>query len=586
MYTRFDRISISVYILIFLMTACVSHSDTTVVSLANETYSTTYQFTGDSQNTSNLQLTTSQEDVSYSAQVSNFAGKIIATVNDTNLSNIELTIPIGEQQYYVTIASEREDWLDHITITVNPTHNETESAYIPIAFSQSTTTCEIWTDQDGAVNLFAQPLATTQMLLTLPTNIPFIADARTRDGWYRLAIDNTIGWVNGNLVNLSGNCVGLPVDTMIQPTVAFDNSASAPYDVDRHYFAIDINDGAIFTNAVSYPNGDSSDVIQATLSNTHANRTIGVVMTCNGTGVDALRWGLSQDTTLSCGDTLELGFLERSNDLFLTVMLPAVSGQQYVEYQLTAMPIAPADDLQHVMAVDRNEGGILQERVSFPSGDSQDDIAIYIQNLADISPNNFRQVTLVMRCNGNAPQNLRWGNTETIGGCNDTITISLTHEANVQPLRVWIPETVEQSFIEYALYALPSAPADENYSFSIDRDYGGTFSESISAPLGDLVDNIQIMMPNLTTVEPNNLRDMHMTMYCEGANIENIRWGLPGNPTLLCGQTINATFTNANRQQNIEVISNDINASTYVNYTLVIVRVQPEPTLQENPVGG
>lgn len=587
MYPRIQWLNPIICIVAFMMTACVAQSETTVALISDGAYSKTYQFTGDRQYTSNLQLSTKHEEVTYSAQVSNFTGKIIATLNETQLSNLELTIPIGEKQYYVTIASKQEAWLEDITITVNPIKNEPQTrnaSYIPIAYSSAPSTCEIWANQDNTVNLYAQPMSTSQALLVLPMNIPFIADARTLDGWYRLTIDNTIGWVDGNLVNLSGNCVGLPVDTMIQPTAVLDMTTSAPYDVDRHYFAIDINQGGVFRNTISYPNGDSSDIIQTTLSNIHANRTIGITMTCNGTGSESLKWGLSDENMMNCGDTLELGFTERNNDIHLTVMLSAVNGQQYVEYQLTAMPIAPKDDEQQILPVDRNQGGILQESVSFPSGDKQDDVVVYVHNLANVSPNNFRQLTLVMRCNGNSPQNLRWGTDETVGGCGDSIDITVTHQESVYPLTVWIPENASQTFVDYTLYALPSSPADENYIFSIDRDYGGTFSETISAPLGDLADNIQVMMTNLTAVEPNNLRDMHMTLYCEGANTENVRWGLPGSATLLCGQTVTATFTHANRQQMLEVVSNDMNASTYVNYTLVIVRV-PDPVLEEEQSG-
>jgi len=576
-------------VLIIFVTACAGQTTDSANSLANSSYSKTYQFAGSRQYASSLQLSKTDNDIIYSAQVSNFAGKIVATVNDTQLSDMEFTIPVGEEQYYVTIASPEEAWLENITITVDTIKNEQETAvaqYLPVAYSASNSTCEIWTDQDGTVNLYARPFANAQALLVLPINIPFIADARTLDGWYRLTIDNSVGWVNGNTVNLNGDCVGLPVDTMIQPTAVSSNETTAPYDVDRHYFAIDINQGGIFTNAVSYPNGDSNDLIQTTLSNIQANRTIGIVMSCNGTGTDALRWGLSQNGSLKCGDTLELGFVERANDMLITVMLPAVNGQQYVDYQLTAMPIAPTDEDQHIFPLDRNQGGVMRQTVSYPSGDSVDDIAIYIENITDTSPNNFRQLTLVMRCNGDATQNLRWGNDETVGGCDDTISIMLTHRSNIHALRVWIPENVGQSFVDYTLYVLPSSPADDNYLFSIDRDYGGTFSETISAPLGDLADNIQITMTNLTATEPNNIRDMYMTLYCDGANIENVRWGLPGNPTLLCGQTVTATFTTANRQQILEVVTSDMNASTFVNYTLVTVRVPTDPITPENTNGG
>jgi len=576
-----NRWFISLIILsLVLITACESQASTPIVPLANSQFSTTYEFVGHHQYASNLQLSKSRDDIFYSAQVSNFAGKIITTVNDISLPKMELTLPVGEQKYFVTIGASQEDWLENITITVDPIQAESnaptasDNRNIP---APARTACEIWTNQANTVNVFMRPLSGADVVLTLPVNIPFIADARTLDGWYRLTIDNMVGWVNGNTVILNGDCVALPVDTMIQPTAVVSGSNTAAYDVDRHYFAIDINQGSIFTNAVSFPNGDSTDTIQTTLSNVRANRTIGVIMTCVGTGADALRWGLSQTGNLRCGDTLELGFVERSDDLLITVMLSAVNGQQYVDYQLTAMPIAPSDEAQHILAVDRNRGGAIQQTISHPSGDSKDDIAVYIQNLTETSPNNFRELTLVMRCEGEASQNLRWGNSQKVGGCGDTIPISLSHRNNIHALQVWIPENVGQSFIDYALYAIPSAPVDDNYTLSIDRDYGGTFSEVISAPLGDLADNVQIIMTNLTASAPNNQRDMNITLYCDGSNIENVRWGVPGSPTLLCGQTVTSTFTTAERLQTIEIVPLDMNVTTYINYTLVIVQTPAVP---------
>jgi hypothetical protein len=293
-------------------------------------------------------------------------------------------------------------------------------------------------------------------------------------------------------------------------------------------------------------------------------------MACYGTGLESLHWGQHQNTSLGCGDTLELRFPQHVQDIDLTVMLPAVSGQQYVDYQLTAMPIAPTDEEQHVMTVDLNQGGVIQQTVSYPAGDTQDILAIYAHNLQETSPNNYRDYILMMQCNGDQTENLQWGIETALLGCGDSLPMSLSHAEAVRYLTVNISPHEGQSFIDYTLYALPSAPIDEAFWFSADRDHGGTFNETLSSPIGDTTDTIEITISNLTQTTPNHFREMTLTLNCEGFNHGNIRWGLPDNPNLQCGQTVTTAFIHSMNHQAIEIVPLDTNIQTYVNYKLVV----------------
>ena len=544
-------------------------------------------FPGHPNYASRLRLTTTQDDVSYSAQVSDYNGRILSTVNNTTLQTMELIIPAGKKQYLVNIATEREAWLDNIKLTIDPnpkSNQSTSVSHMNIAYSQSTAstkTCEVWISKENSIYLYDQPKINAQALLILPVNVVMGTDARTVDGWYRLRIDGNVGWANGSQISLNGNCANLPVDTMFLPTSTSDATSTAPYDVDRHYFAINTNRGGTFANKISYPNGDSADMIQATLSDYQADRTVGVVMKCNGSGIEALQWGQLQNATLGCNDTLVLGFTQQIHDIQLVVMLPAVSGQQYVEYQLDAMPIAPSDDDQHVVPVDRNQGGVIQQVISYPVGDTQDVLAIYAHNLQATSPDNYREIILVMHCNGNQIETLRWGSENTSLRCGDSLSLSLSHTEAVRHITVNIPPHAGQSFIDYTLYAIPSAPIDNAFWFGVDRDDGGAFNESLSSPMGDLSDSIDIITSNLTQNAPNHFREMTVTLFCEGFNKGNIRWGLPGNPSLECGQTVSSVFIHSSNQQTIEILLIDPKIQSYVNYT-VVVEPQFEQSILKN----
>ena len=109
------RISQLPYLLLcttlLLVNACVSQPTTYVEPLSQNDYSTSYQFSGDPSYPSRLSVSTDQVDITYSAQVSDFAGKIITTVNNTTLQTTEFIIPIGEKQYYINVATQQQIWL-------------------------------------------------------------------------------------------------------------------------------------------------------------------------------------------------------------------------------------------------------------------------------------------------------------------------------------------------------------------------------------------------------------------------------------------------------------------------------------------
>lgn len=567
-----------------MLVACDTGNPGETQPLSNSEHQRMYRFQGNPAQPTTLQLHTELGDITFSASVADYTGRVITTLNDTSLQTIQLTVPEGDVHYLVTIASSRPEWTDSVQLALNPGQSVAQpppSRTMNIAYVQSApTVCEIWIDQSATVYLYDRPVLNATALLVLPVNVWLQAEARTIDGWYRVSIDTHKGWINSTSLTLNGDCASLPVDTMMQPTATASASITAPFDVDRHYFPIDAEQGSTFTNTVSYPNGDSTDTIQATLSNNQLTRHIGMIMSCQGTGTEALRWGTMQNESLSCGDTLTLTLNPQTHDAQLLVMLPAVNGQQYVQYQLQAMPIAPADEDQHVMPLDKNQGGIIQQTISYPAGDQSDILALYAHNLEEQSPNNYRQYTLIMRCTGNGVEHLRWGIGQQNLRCEDSFSVSMVNTDNVKYLTVAIEGHNGQAFVDYVLYAVPSAPVDEAYWFGVDRDYGGIFSEVISAPLGDNADTVELVMSNLTSNTPNAFREMTLTLQCKGYGKENIRWGLPGNPNLLCDQTVTTAFTYSASNQSIVVVPVDSSVQTYVSYSVIVATKQPEAILK------
>lgn len=555
-----------------------------------------YRFPGNANQATMLQLSSDRADAQFSAQITNTQGQVIASLNSTSLQTVQLTVPASDTQYLVSVSGDKQEWVDSVKLALNPfdtspvqhatssqvTSPSNNNNTMTVAYTVASNVCELWVREGDSVYLYAQPIQSAQALLILPVNTRFKADARTPDGWYRLFTGEQTGWIHGDSVVLNGQCNTLPVDTMMQMSVSNPLDASAaPFDVDHHYFDINAQSGGVFTNAVSYPNGDGTDLIQAMLSGSEQARLIGLVMSCRGTGSASLRWGWVQNPTMGCGDTLSLSFDSQTRDTNLAVMLPAVNGQQYVDYQLMAMPIAPPDEEEQIMVLDRDRGGVIGQMVSYPAGDLSDKVTIYANNLTTQAPYNYRQMTVYMRCSGNATEYLRWGAQSANLRCGDSLPMAFSIETPIQSLTVTVQAFEGQSYIDYNLIALPSAPNDdESYWFGLDRDGGGVFNEVLSAPIGDTVDMIDLVMTNLTDSVPNQFREMTITLQCDGFGVEHIRWGLPENPSLGCGASVTTAFIHRVNQQKIEILSANPNAQTYVNYRVIVAPKAAEAILK------
>jgi len=115
------------------------------------------------------------------------------------------------------------------------------------------------------------------------------------------------------------------------------------------------------------------------------------------------------------------------------------------------------------------------------------------------------------------------------------------------------------------------APVDsDQLNFTIDRDAGGTFFNSVSSPEGDTTDRIRITIDNLTNQTPNNFREFSIVLTCAGPDAGNLRWGTggPNSPNSRgCNETINATHTNDSNQTFLNVV---MEGPGYVDYTIIV----------------
>lgn len=119
---------------------------------------------------------------------------------------------------------------------------------------------------------------------------------------------------------------------------------------------------------------------------------------------------------------------------------------------------------------------------------------------------------------------------------------------------------------------IPTAPLDDQaFAVQIDRDGEGTFSNTISTPEGDSSDVLWVVIINLYSAPPNNLREFTLTMQCDGAQADSLRWGWAYRaPTLRCGDSLTIPFTINASQQPFHITVAPDSPQSYIPYRLAI----------------
>jgi len=94
---------------------------------------------------------------------------------------------------------------------------------------------------------------------------------------------------------------------------------------------------------------------------------------------------------------------------------------------------APQDTGQFFFDVTRDQSSQFSEQISFPEGDTQDQVFFRITDLSQFPPNNNREFTFTLTCTGTGSEDLRWGTgVNTNRSCGDSITRFFTDDSDQQ----------------------------------------------------------------------------------------------------------------------------------------------------------
>ncbi len=271
----------------------------------------------------------------FAAEIRDAAGKTVATFSNL-LQSVQMTLAPENGLYQLAIAPADPQKAGTISLALG-------SAVIAPETLDGTAlrapNCRVANAVGVAALVRSAPAAQFAPLgLLLPNgSLPVIG--RTDDHqWYAVNFDERQGWIAGNVIALDGDCAALPV--VRNPTIP-----TAPADAPAYLVQVDRDASGTFQQAISAPDGDTEDLVWVRVINLDTNppnnyREFALTLDCQGTGVEALRWGSANNPTqsLTCGASVVLPFLSGSAQQPIRVLLPPGSHQSYVEYTLSILP--------------------------------------------------------------------------------------------------------------------------------------------------------------------------------------------------------------------------------------------------------
>ncbi len=279
-----------------------------------------------------LKLTNQTPGFAFAAQIHDAAGKMVADF-DNQLQDIQFTLAPQTGAYQINIASSDPKASGSVSLALG------SAVIAPQPLNEtafSAPNCHVINDASVNVLVRTAPADQYGILGLLPAKGSLAVLGRTDNNWYTVDFAERQGWIVGNAVDLNGDCKSVPlVHNPAIPTAPADAAASL-LDVDR--------DGSgSFSDAISAPDGDSSDLIWVRIINldTHPPnnyREFALSLDCKGTGVEAVRWGSAYEPNLQCGASIVLPFLIGSAQQPIAVLLPAGSHQSYIQYTLSVQP--------------------------------------------------------------------------------------------------------------------------------------------------------------------------------------------------------------------------------------------------------
>lgn len=270
----------------------------------------------------------------FAAEIQNQDGEIVGLFNGV-LENVQIDLPPDDGLYQVAVVSVDPERSGTVTLSVTSVQLHEVSA-APIYNPVVAPPCSIINTTPADVLVRSAPSDNFAMLGTLPPATTLPALGRTDDGWFAVNFAERQGWLRADVAAPQGDCAALP--SILNPTIP-----SAPEDVAAYAIEIDRDGEGLFREVISYPQGDTNDLLWVSIINLHTEppnnyREFTLTLNCEGSGLEAVRWGLAYAPNMTCGQSVVMPFINGANQQPFSITLPQGSRQSYVQFSLSVTP--------------------------------------------------------------------------------------------------------------------------------------------------------------------------------------------------------------------------------------------------------
>jgi predicted component of type VI protein secretion system len=318
----------------------------TMVSFPLMAASQIYDFTADAQQPIQISLMPMTSDLTYTAELRDERGSVMASVSSSVIQNAVLTVGPGSQHYQVAIKSDNTSLQGILSMEVAranlaniPSQTAIKTAVQapvvmpyqpPIAASSSNdpfAPCSVSSSTGVSVNLRSGPGMNFSVIGALVYGTALSVSGKSKNGWYQVIDNGQVLWVSESVTALAGDCKNLPDVT------------PATFNKGTVQLTIADNGWGSLNNNIDSVTGNSDDLIVVTAPTLTADQhyeEYTLTLLCSGDGTDSVLWGAAEKPTLKCGSSIVLPMTASYRQQVIAVTLPLSDVYNSVQYTLMA----------------------------------------------------------------------------------------------------------------------------------------------------------------------------------------------------------------------------------------------------------
>ncbi len=312
-----------------VMLTWLADNSSTEVRLLPGSTSPMYAFNASPAQSTLLALEAGSPGFTFAAQVTDEHGDLVAEF-DSRLQVAALSLAPHNGSYQIKLSSQHGS-IGSVNVALGAAVSAQSNPPAAI-LSKAAPPCQITPSTQSSTLVRSAPHGDYEILTMLAPGSYLPVLGRTDDGWFAVNLNERLSWMSQDVAALVGTCDSLP--RLLNPIIP-----SAPLDPEVYMVEVDRDGMGMLRDALSTPNGDSSDLIWVRAINLYNfapnnYREFSITVNCTGVGAEYLRWGSPYQPTLRCGETFGLPFLYEISQQPIAIVFEANAPQSYVEFMI------------------------------------------------------------------------------------------------------------------------------------------------------------------------------------------------------------------------------------------------------------